>query len=201
MAANVLVATPDRALAMALRPRGAEWTCLVATSTEDAVNLARQTRPDVAVVDDRLAPVRGRTAGAWIAFVWPTRVLSIGGPHDTVAALRRPVTATDVTAVVTSAVSRPATAAWGFALDADTLEVQAAHGAQRLTPTEYRLLRVLITAGADGASAASLATVIDAASSLRVHLGNLRRKLGLVTGDAGYVVARGGRYRLLQTAP
>lgn len=201
-----LLATPDSGLADAARRRAADagWSLCVATSAEEAVNAARHTAVDVAVLDDRLEVIGSRTVGAWLARVpvaAPAKLLKLGGPDDRTADVHRPVTAAQLADWLLQT-ARPLTCAstWGFSLDREALVVRSSDGEQRLTPREYRLLGVLMATGAGGASTRELAAAIGGASSVRVHMTNLRRKLRLATHGVMQVVAEEGCYRLQRSS-
>ncbi len=153
---------------------------------------------DVLILDDRLDRIADRRADAWLELLsaQPPITLSIGCPDDEQATLCRPLTATGVvSAVGSAAVPEPAPPA-GFALDTTGLRVHGPHGSQTLTATEYRLANLLLSYRAAGAPSVTLKAAVGGATSVRVHLGNLRRKLLRVTGDAGYVVHGKGAYHL-----
>lgn len=206
MAVRLLLATPDRGLAAAARQQAVEagWRLCVATSAEEAVDAAQHAAVDVAVVDDRLEAIGGRTVSAWLARVSEgaaPRLLRLGAPDDHAADMHRPVTIAQLETLVTQGGDSPnGISQWSFSLDPDALAVRSADRLQLLTPTEYRLLRVLLSAGAAGASPRAMVAAIGKVSSLRVHIANLRRKLRLVTEDVTNVVAEQGSYRLRQVA-
>jgi DNA-binding response OmpR family regulator len=205
MPVSLLLATPDVGLADAVRLHTADagWRLCVATSAEQAVNAALHPAVDVAVVDDRLEAIGSRTVAGWLEQVSAPahpRLVTLGGPESPAVDLRRPVVAAQLVSFVARLQAMGESPRWAFAVDTDALAVRSAHGEQRLTPSEYRLLRALLGAGDAGIASPSLAAVTGGGGALRVHIANLRRKLRLVTAGATGVVAEQGRYRLRQDA-
>ncbi|MSQ09886.1 MAG: hypothetical protein EXR52_02620 [Dehalococcoidia bacterium] len=197
----MLLATPDAVLASAASAALAKagWTVMVAGGAEAAVSATCALAPDVLVLDDRLERIAGRRADAWLELLsvaQPAITLSVGSPIDEQSTLRRPLTVTAVvSAIESAAIPEPAPPA-GFALDTTDLRVHGPYGSQMLTATEYRLARLLLTDRGEGRSSVALKAAVGGSSSVRVHLGNLRRKLLRVTGNARYVVHRKGAYHL-----
>jgi two-component system KDP operon response regulator KdpE len=187
--------------AMAINLRARAYTVDVATSGEQALELAARHHPDVIVLDLGLPGISGldviRGLRGWNSV--PIVVLSARDDRlNKVAALdagaddyvTKPFDMEELLARLRAALRRGVTAAEApvietddFTVDLQAKRVTSALGEIRLTPTEWHMVETLVRNAGRLVTARQLLTEVwgpqytDETSYIRVHLAHVRRKL------------------------
>lgn len=224
--AAVLVALPDRAMGASVAEGLSQLGhhVLTASDGEKGVRLAYKTHLDLVITDARLSRTAGRPLLTWLRAhpdhqSVPVVMLGVGDAQEDlrVHPLMPPVPVAEVIAVglrvignANAGPEQPVNDSAGIHIDAARLLVTGPAGSQRLTATEYRLLRQLAQAKGGPVSRSQLAAALgrgnrtDRANaagrtdSLRVHLSNLRKKLTTAAGGAApLLVPTADGYRLV----
>ncbi len=204
-----------RSLQVNLEAKGYE--VITAESAEEAMQLMHHRRPDLALIDLLLPGMDGIELTRYISKTLhiPIIVLSaIGEESKKVEALEmgaddyvtKPFSVEELTARIRSVLRRttslqPTESLFTFGelqIDFDLREVRLQNRPIRLTPTEYELLKYLISNTGKILTHSTILRAVwgpgyeDQAQYLRVFIGNLRKKLEKNTARPQYILTDPG---------
>lgn len=224
MSQTILVVDDEIQIVRVLRGylEQAGYRVLVAYNGEEALYTARQERPDLVILDLQLPKIDGleftrriRAEQPNLAILMLTarveemdRIVGLElGADDYVT---KPFSPREVVARVRAVLRRGQTQAapavlraGGLVLDHDRREVRLHDAPIELTPTEFDLLAVFMTAPQRVFSRAALLEAVQGVAfeayerTIDAHIKNLRRKLEVDPADPQFIVTvRGAGYRL-----